>query len=66
MPDAKRGGNLLNNVAGHVDWAFANGITTGMDYGAFDPDTACSDCNVPLPGKITSCVCFYRALVEAE
>lgn len=25
-----------------VDWAFANGITTGMDYGAFDPDTACT------------------------
>ena len=25
-----------------VDWAFANGITTGMDYGAFGPDTACT------------------------
>ena len=25
-----------------VDWAFVNGITTGMDYGAFDPDTACT------------------------
>ena len=22
--------------------------------------------NLGLPGKITSCVCFYRALVEAE
>ena len=25
-----------------VDWAFANGITTGVDYGAFGPDTACT------------------------
>ena len=25
-----------------VDWTFANGITTGMDYGAFGPDTACT------------------------
>ena len=25
-----------------VDWAFANGVTTGMDYGAFGPDTACT------------------------
>ena len=25
-----------------VDWAFTNGITTGMDYGAFGPDTACT------------------------
>lgn len=25
-----------------VDWAFANGITTGMDYGAFGPDTVCT------------------------
>mgnify|MGYP002469380743 CR=1 FL=1 len=25
-----------------VDWAFVNGITTGMDYGAFGPDTACT------------------------
>lgn len=25
-----------------VDWAFANGITTGMDYDAFGPDTACT------------------------
>ena len=42
MPDAKRGSNFLNNVAGHVDWAFANGITAGMDYGAFGSDTACT------------------------
>lgn len=25
-----------------VDWAFTNGITTGMDYGAFGPDIACT------------------------
>ena len=25
-----------------VDWAFANGITTGMNYSAFGPDTACT------------------------
>ena len=25
-----------------VDWAFENGITTGMGYGAFGPDTACT------------------------
>ena len=25
-----------------VDWAFANGIATGMDYAAFGPDAACT------------------------
>ena len=28
--------------ANAVDWAFACGITTGMNYGAFGPDAACT------------------------
>ena len=42
--DVRAGGYYYDAVL----WAVQNGITTGMDYGAFDPDTACSDCNVPL------------------
>lgn len=42
--DVRAGGYYYDAVL----WAVQNGITAGMDYGAFDPDTACSDCNVPL------------------
>lgn len=46
QPDAAASGftDVSSNAyyAKAVDWAFANGITTGMDYGAFGPDTACT------------------------